>query len=127
MEYDELLETGCPEVPAYGNELQDIESLSGLFDKDVYDHEVLSSTPLYSGARVTIMDALVKHLSWFSEHPCISKDALSDVLSMEHNEILPHGNNLPSSYNDVMRVIEPFLIQPIVFHACPNDCVIFRG
>ena len=92
----------------------------------IYDQEVLSSTPLYNGA-MTVMDALVKHLSWFSEHPSISKEALSDVLRMEHLEILPPGNNLPSSYNDAMKVIEPFLIQPIMFHACPNDCIIFRG
>ena len=105
----------------------DKDSLSWLYDMSIYDQEVLSSTPLYNGARLTVMDALVKHLSWFSEHPSISKEALSDVLRMEHLEILPPGNNLPSSYNDAMKVIEPFLIQPIMFHACPNDCIIFRG
>lgn len=26
-----------------------------------------------------------------------------------------------------MRLVEPFLVKPLVFHCCPNDCTIFRG
>ena len=91
-----------------------------------YDIETLSKTPLYDGATISIMDALVKYFSWFSKHPGISKEALSEVLRIEHNEILPSGNKLPSSYNDGLKLVEPFLIQLIVFHACPKDCIIFR-
>ena len=92
----------------------------------IYDTETLSKTPLYDGATISLMDALVKYFSWFSEHPGISKEALSDILSIEHNEILPAGNQLPSSYNKAIKLIEPFLIQPVLFHACPKDCIIFR-
>ena len=73
------------------------------------------------------MDALVKYLKWFSEHPGICKDALSDILRLEHNEVLPSGNKLPSSFADAMKLAEPFLIQPILFHICPNDCILFRN
>ena len=75
----------------------------------------------------SLMDALVKYLKWFSEHPGISKDALSDILRLEHNEVLPSGNKLPSSFADAMKLAEPFLIQPILFHVCPNDCILFRN
>ena len=102
------------------------ESLSTLYDMSIYDNEVLSSTPLYESASLSVMDALVKNLLWFSEHPSISKEALSDKLSMDH-EVLPPGNKLPSSYSSAMKLVEPFLIQPIVFHVCPNDCIVFRG
>ena len=98
---------------------------SKLYDMSIYT-ETLSKIPLYDGATISVMDALVKYFSWFSEHPGISKEALSDVLSIEHNEILPAGNKLPSSYNEAIKFIEPFLIEPVVFYACPNDCVIFR-
>lgn len=27
----------------------------------------------------------------------------------------------------VYKIIEPFLIKSIQFHACPNDCIVFRG
>ena len=102
-------------------------SLSELYDMSVYDSEQLSCTPLYDGASLSLMDALVKYLKWFSEHPGISKEALSDILKLEHNEVLPRGNILPSSFADAMKLVEPFLIQPILFHACPNDCLIFRN
>ena len=106
------------------HDLSSTESLSMLYD--VYDNENFS-TPLYDGAKLTVMDAVVKHLAWFSEHPGLSKEALSDILEMEHCEVLPSGNQLPSSYGEAMKIVEPFLIQPIMFHACPNDCIIYRG
>ena len=53
------------------------------------------------------MDALVKYLKWFSEHPGISKDALSDILRLEHNEVLPSGNKLRSPFADSMKLAEP--------------------
>ena len=71
-------------------------SLLELYDLSVYENEQLSSTPLYNGAKVTVMDALVKYLHWFSEHPGISKEALSDILMLEHAEVLPPGNKLPA-------------------------------
>ena len=74
----------------------------------VYETDQLSSIPLYEGASLSVLDALVKYLRWFSEHPGISKKALSDILKMEHTEILPPGNNLPSSYGEAVKAVEPF-------------------
>ena len=102
------------------------ESSPQLYDISLYESEQLSSTPLYDGSKMTVMDALVKYLHWFSEHPGISKEALSDILKLEHAEVLPPGNKLPASYA-AMKLVEPFLIQPIVFHVCPNDCIVYRG
>ena len=39
----------------------------------------------------------------------------------------PYGNVLPASYEAALKLIEPYLIDSIVFHSCPNDCVVFRG
>lgn len=87
----------------------------------------IAQTPLYNGAEITILQSIVHHLSWFSEHPSISKQALSDLLKREHHYVLPPGNHLPDSYEAAMKLAKDFLIEPIVFHACPNDCVLFRG
>lgn len=114
------------EVYSTNSRIDDTESLSKLYDMGIYGNKELSA-PLYDGAKVTIMDALVKYFAWFSEHPGISKEALSDILSMEHREILPPGNKLPPSYTEAMKLVEPYLVQPIVFHVCPNDCLVFRG
>ena len=64
------------------------ESSPQLYDISLYESEQLSSTPLYDGSKMTVMDALVKYLHWFSEHPGISKEALSDILKLEHGEVL---------------------------------------
>ena len=49
------------------------------------------------------------------------------MLSMQHHSILPKPNHLPDSYNAATKVIEPFLLTPLEFDVCPNDCVILRG
>lgn len=101
-----------------------------LYDMSVYSDNIntdILERPLFDGAQVTVLDAIVKNLSWFCEHPTISKEALSDSLLMQHQEILPPGNHLPGSYVAARNLVEPYLVQLIEFHACPNDCVIFRG
>ena len=94
----------CWLLRSNGNPLDDLpdNSLGSVLNPtlyiDVYDND-LSSTPLYDGASITVMDALVQNFSWFSEHPGISHEALSDKLRMDHYEVLPPGNKLPSSYS----------------------------
>lgn len=101
------------------------DSLTSAYDMSIYDTETLTKTPLYDGSKCTLMDALVKYLYWFSDHPGISKEALSNMLSLQH-DILPPGNMLPSSYDKALKLVEPLLIQPVIFHACQNDCIIYR-
>ena len=40
--------------------------------------------------------------------------------------ILPPSNNLPTSYEAALSAIEPYLVQPIVYDVCKNDCIIYR-
>ena len=47
------------------------------------------------------------------------------MLTMQQS-ILPPGNNLPISYEAALSAIEPYLVQPLVYDACKNDCIIFR-
>ena len=41
--------------------------------------------------------------------------------------MLRPGNNLPNSYENALKIIQPYLVKPIVYDVCANDCVIFRG
>lgn len=82
--------------------------------------------PLYDGSSNSVLDTLVKYFHWFSEHPGISKEAFSSMLAVQ-STLLPPGNNLPTSYEAARRAIESHLIQPIIYDACKNDCIIFRG
>ena len=94
----------------------------------IYSSDV-ASTPLYADASLTVLQGVHRYFEWFTDHPSMSKSALSDISRFNHHEVLPGGNELPDSYEGARKVVEPFLIKPIIFHAGPkfNDCVIFRG
>ena len=85
----------------------------------------IAATPLYNGSTLTTLQSLVQYFSWFCEHPAISKAALSSMLAMQQS-LLPPDNNLPMSYEAALAAIEPYLVQPIVYDACKNDCIVFR-
>ena len=44
------------------------------------------------------------------------------MLAIQHS-MLPPGNNLPSSYEDALKIIQPYLVKPIVYDVCAKDCV----
>jgi len=73
-----------------------------------------------------VLQALAHIFHWFTAHPSTSKEAVSDMLSMQHNFLLPNGNLLPKSYYEAHQIIEPFLLKPEIFHACLNDCILYR-
>ena len=76
---------------------------------------------------MTVLQTLVHYFTWFSEHPGISKEALSSMLSLQHNSVLPPSSLLPGTYEAALKAIEPYLVKSVVYHVCPNDCIIFRG
>ena len=66
-----------------------------------------ASLPLYEGSDKTVMEVLAEYFHWFSSHPSISKSALSSLLAHEHCNVLPKGNNLPSSYDQAYNFVKP--------------------
>lgn len=97
-------------------------------DHDLRDDELdrPSTLPLFEGSSKTVLEALAGYFYWFSSHPSISKSALSSLLSHEHFNVLPPGNNLPSTYEQAVNFIKPQLLPTVCYHVCPNDCVLFR-
>lgn len=41
--------------------------------------------------------------------------------------MLSKGNLLPTSFKDAYRIIKPYVVPEVVYHVCPNDCILFRG
>ena len=66
-----------------------------LYDMSLYGNN-LSSISLYDGGQVSVLEAVAKCFCWFSEHPGVSKEALSDSLLLQH-EMLPKYNRLPKT------------------------------
>ena len=67
------------------------------FDPSLYETGIASQL-LYEGASVTVLEALASMFDWFTSHPGISKEALSEMLYLQHHTHLPAGNSLPDSY-----------------------------
>ena len=84
------------------------------------------NSPLYDGASSTLLQTLVKYFEWFIAHPGTSKKALSDMLQMQKS-ILPDNNLLTDPYTSARKLLEPLLVKMEVYHACPNDCILFRN
>ena len=103
----------------------DMESGHDLSD-DELDSNGPSTLLLFEGSSKTVLETLAGYFYWFSSHPSISKSALSSLLSQEHFNVLPPGNNLPSTYEQAVSFIKPQLLPTECYHACPNDCVLFR-
>lgn len=66
------------------------------YDFTAYDSPV-ATTQLYDSTHVTVLQAIVQYLYWFTEHPSMSKEALSSLLHFHHHFILPPNNLLPDS------------------------------
>ena len=73
-----------------------------------------------------MLQALAKYFEWFTAHPGTSKKALSEMLRIQKS-ILPDNNLLPDSYISARRLVEPLFVKTQVYHACPNDCILFRN
>lgn len=110
------------ETPSESGDDSSVNLYSGswLYSSDA------GSTPLFEGSSSTVLTALVKQFHWFTEHPGISKEALSSQFAMQH-AMLPKGNNLPCSYDAALAKIEPYLVQPTVYDVCENDCILYRN
>ena len=117
---------GTVNSPNHSSQTIDTSATWQRYDPMVYETPI-ATTPLYTGATITVLQAIVQNFSWFTTHPSKSKEALNDILHMQHHTLLPQDNQLPDSYDSALKLIENLLVQPIAFHVCPNDCVVFCG
>lgn len=83
-------------------------------------------TPLSAGSTNSVLQTLMNCFQWFCEHPGISKEALSSMLSLQKS-LFPAPNELPGSYEAALHVIAPYIISPVVYDICVNDCILYRG
>ena len=86
--------------------------------------EVLKE-PLYKGAKVGKLRALlgVMNIQTAFGWSNTSVDALLTLLS----KILPNGNVMPKSHGESKKILSSFGLDYECIHACPRDCILFRG
>nr|CAH68044.1 B0103C08-B0602B01.1 [Oryza sativa] len=130
-------QTGEEEIAADGNDvaddlvqmLQDVredcesEKEAHKLDKMLEDHR----TSLYPGCEQghKKLDTTLELLQWKSKNG-VSDKAFSDLLKLVKN-ILPGGNKLPETTYEAKKIVCPLGLEVHKIHACPNDCILYRG
>ncbi len=56
----------------------------------------------------------------------MSDKAFGELLKLVKN-ILPEGNELPETTYEAKKVVCPLGLEVHKIHACPNDCILYRG
>ncbi|XP_074345070.1 uncharacterized protein LOC141684126 [Apium graveolens] len=93
---------------------------------DFVNHVKGEHAPLYPGCEnYTKMKALVKLFNLKVKHG-MSDSCFSDVLLLI-GDLLPEGNNIPSSFSEAKKTLCALGMGYEKIHACPNNCLLYRG
>ena len=89
--------------------------------------EIDGNTPLYPGCRPqdTRLQVTLDALEMKSENKWT--DASFNKNMQFFHERLPEGNTLPTSIEEAKKVVCPLDLPHVKYHACVNDCAIYRG
>ncbi|XP_024163761.2 uncharacterized protein LOC112170658 [Rosa chinensis] len=84
-----------------------------------------ANKPLYPGCvRFTKLSVLVKLYNLKAKHG-MSDAAYSDWL-IAFGELLPEGNEIPTSVYEAKKTLGALGMDYRKIHACPNDCILYR-
>ncbi|XP_066159960.1 uncharacterized protein, partial [Oryza sativa Japonica Group] len=130
-------QTGEEEIAADGNDVADdlgqmlqdaredceSEKEAHKLDKMLEDHR----TSLYPGCEQghKKLDTTLELLQWKAKNG-VSDKAFGDLLKLVKN-ILPGGNKLPETTYEAKKIVCPLGLEVHKIHACPNDCILYRG
>jgi hypothetical protein len=64
-------------------------------------------------------------LKWKAEEG-LSDSGFEKLLKMMRN-MLPNDNELPTSMYEAKKIVCPLGLEVQKIHACPNDCILYRG
>jgi hypothetical protein len=84
-----------------------------------------AKTPLYPGCSVSKLEADLMLLEMKSKKGLSSK-GFDDLLSLLQ-KMLPNPNGLPENTYHAKKMIRPLGLEVQKIHACPNDCILYRG
>ncbi|KAK1610053.1 hypothetical protein QYE76_033726 [Lolium multiflorum] len=89
--------------------------------------EVDGMTPLYPGCRPedTRLSVTLECLEMKAEHKW-TDSSFSDNMKSWHAR-LPKDNTLPTSIDEAKKVVCPLDLPHVKYHACINDCALFRN
>ncbi len=86
-----------------------------------------SSERLFPGSPLSVVQAVAILASWFTSFPGMSKVSFSRLLFLLHTFLLPDGNSLPTTWAAATTLLRSFLLSVQDYHACVNDCIVYRN
>lgn len=95
-------------------------------DNDIYD-ESLIANKIIPICGITMLQWLALNFNIFSSHPSISKQTFSQYIKLQSKLLESADISLPTTYQEARKLIDPFLVRKKTYHACINDCVLFRN
>uniref|UniRef100_A0A7M5XIY5 DUF4218 domain-containing protein n=2 Tax=Clytia hemisphaerica TaxID=252671 RepID=A0A7M5XIY5_9CNID len=60
-------------------------------------------------------------------HPYSTKAQLDETFRTDNSLMLPEENQMPKTYDEARRLIQPFLLPLEKYDCCIDDCMLFRG
>jgi hypothetical protein len=83
-------------------------------------------TPLYLGAKLSYLVAILLLLHLFRTHGC-SEFMMDEMLLLMKKSILPDMNTLPQAAYEANKYLKCLGLSFNIIHVCPNSCMLFRG
>ena len=120
---------------ADANELELIQKSPGTvnigqscaFYRTLYEQHATATQPLYAGSKLSVLEHIYIEMRKFVAHPFYTKAAVTANFKDDRLLKLPQPNNSCKTFEDARTKIKDFLVPLQTFHACPSDCVIYRG
>lgn len=118
-------------TPAHASETQNICDVAydfGEHDKDSYEFRRFladAQQPLYEGSECTKLESMLKLHNWKARFG-ISDSAFTELLSSV-GSLLPKDHMLPPNAYEAKKSLSDLGLEYVKFHACPNNCVLYRG
>ncbi|XP_074347290.1 uncharacterized protein LOC141686134 [Apium graveolens] len=104
-----------------GNLGDDCDKDSEEFKRFLADAE----QPLFEGSDSSKLDSMLKLHNWKARFG-ISDSAFTDLLSSV-GSLLPKDHVLPSNAYTAKKTLSDLGLEYIKIHACPNECILYRG
>jgi hypothetical protein len=83
-----------------------------------------ASTPLFEGSSMNMLSTMLLNLKIVHGVSNVFMDKLFSLLKME---LLPKGNNMPTTIYEALKLIKELGLNYDSTHNCTNGCVFFRG
>ena len=72
-----------------------------------------------------LQNIVVPRLQWKASNG-LSDKGFEELLKLIKS-LLPEGNTLPETTYKAKKVVCPLGLEAQKIHACPNDCILYRG